>query len=52
MAFDGRGGCEGGCVLGRSRDLDADDVLGALADQPGAVEDLPEHHAEVGIGAA
>ena len=48
----GRRGGEGGRVLGRAGDLDPDDVVGALADEAGAVEDLAELRAQVGVGAA
>ena len=48
----GRGGGERGRVLGGAGDLDADDVVGPLADEAGAVEDLAELGAQVGVGAA
>ena len=48
----GRRAGEGGCVLGRARDLHADHVLGALADQAGLVEDAAELVAQVGVAAA
>ena len=50
MALRRRGGERGG-VLRRAGHLDPDDVVGALADQPGAVEHLAELGAQVGIGA-
>ena len=48
------GGCtgEGGGVLGRTGDLNADHVLGPLADQPRLVEHAAELIAQVGIAAA
>ena len=48
----GRGGGERGGVLGRPGHLDPGDVAGALADQAGAVEDLAELGAQVGVGGA
>ena len=48
----GRGRGERGGVLGDAGDLDADDVVGALADEAGAVEDLAELRAEVAVGRA
>ena len=48
----GRGAGEGGRVLGGARDLDADHVLGALADQARLVEDAAELVAQVGVAAA
>ena len=45
----GRGGGERGGVLGGAGDLDADPVAGALADEAGAVEDLAELGAQVGV---
>ena len=47
----GRGGGDGS-VLGDAGHLDAGDVVGALADQAGLVEDLSELAAQVGVGAA
>ena len=51
VRLGGRGGESGG-VLRDACDLDADDVLGALADQPGAVEDLAELRPQVRVGRA
>ena len=48
----GRGGGQRGGVLGGARHLDPDHVGGALADQAGAVEDLAELGAQVGVGGA
>ena len=51
VALGGRGGERGG-VLGGAGDLDPGDVAGALADEPGAVEDLAQLVAQVGVGGA
>ena len=48
----GGGGGERGGVLGHAGHLDADDVVGPLADEAGAIEDLAELHAQVGVGRA
>ena len=46
----GGGGREGRGVLRHSRHLDPDHVVGSLAHETGAVEDLAELNAEVGVG--
>ena len=51
MGLGGRGG-QGGGVLRRARHLDPGHVARALADQAGAVEDLAELAAQVGVGGA